>query len=561
MSTDFFQQHQQHLEQALEAIANRGFHAGYPEVPSGKIYGETARKDGQAAFEAIIGSTFELQQCGTLGTIGNECSPYGINLDIKYPETDIDQLIVGAVKACSKWRNADIETRVGCGLEILHRLNQRSFEMAFAVMHTTGQGFMMAFQAGGPHAQDRGLEAIAYTYKAMTECPHTATWRKQVGKEDYVTLDKTFNIVPRGIGLVIGCSTFPTWNSYPGLFASLVSGNAVVVKPHPGAILPLAITVDVCQTVLAESDFDPNLVTLVADTMDKPATESLVQRSEIGIIDYTGGSVFGNWVEANAGNAVVYTEKSGVNSIIIDSVQDMRAVSGNIGFSLCLYSGQMCTTPQNIFIPRDGIETPEGQMSFDEVAKSIVKSVDWILSDPARASEVLGAIQDPATVDRVDGASGTVLRESEPVANEMFPDARTMSIKIIKADAADRKEFEQELFGPVVYIVATDSTEHSVDIASSIATEHGAISCSVYSTNQEILDRAIDAMTLAGVPVSCNLVGNIWVNQSAAFSDYHVSGVNPSGNATLSDAAFVVGRFNVVQCRTFVPEPQKVPVS
>ena len=55
MSTDFFQQHQQHLEQALEAIANRGFHAGYPEVPSGKIYGETARKDGQIAFEAIIG--------------------------------------------------------------------------------------------------------------------------------------------------------------------------------------------------------------------------------------------------------------------------------------------------------------------------------------------------------------------------------------------------------------------------------------------------------------------------------------------------------------------------
>ena len=68
----------------------------------------------------------------------------------------IDQLIEGATNACVDWRNASIETRVGCGLEILHRLNQRSFEMAFCVMHTTGQGFMMAFQAGGPHAQDRG---------------------------------------------------------------------------------------------------------------------------------------------------------------------------------------------------------------------------------------------------------------------------------------------------------------------------------------------------------------------------------------------------------------------
>jgi hypothetical protein len=73
-----------------------------------------------------------------------------------------------------------------------------------------------------------------------------------------------------------------------------------------------------------------------------------------------------------------------------------------------------------------------------------------------------------------------------------------------------------------------------------------------------VIEQAVDAMSLAGVPVSCNLVGNIWMNQSAAFSDFHVSGMNPSGNATLSDSAFVVGRFNVVQCRTFVPEPAKV---
>ena len=59
-----------------------------------------------------------------------------------------------------------------------------------------------------------------------------------------------FRVVPRGIALVIGVSTFPTWNGYPGLFASLATGNAVVVKPHPGAILPLAITVKIARDVL-----------------------------------------------------------------------------------------------------------------------------------------------------------------------------------------------------------------------------------------------------------------------------------------------------------------------
>jgi hypothetical protein len=60
-------------------------------------------------------------------------------------------------------------------------------------------------------------------------------------------------------------------------------------------------------------------------------------------------------------------------------------------------------------------------------------------------------------------------------------------------------------------------------------------------------------MVEAGVSVSCNLTGQIYVNQSSAFSDFHVSGANPSGNATLCDAAFVATRFRVVQSRTQVP--------
>ena len=558
MSSALFQKHQRLLEEAIHAVETRGYYSAYPEVPSGKIYGEHAKQEGKEAFDGYIESRFSLHQCCTEKTVGEEVSPYGISIATQYPDVDLSTLLEHVLETSPAWRKAGIETRVGCALEILDRLNKRSFEIAFAVMHTTGQGFMMAFQAGGPHAQDRGLEAICYAYKAMLDCPATATWKKQVGRDETVTLEKTYSIIPRGIGLVIGCSTFPTWNTYPGLFASLVTGNAVVVKPHPKAILPLAITVSVCQEVLQEQGFDSNIVTLVPDTVDNPITKELVGRPEINIIDYTGSSDFGNWVEEHAGNAVVYTEKAGVNSIIIDSVDQIKAVSGNIAFSLCLYSGQMCTTPQNIFIPMDGIETTDGHLSFDDVATAIVKGVDWMLSDQGRANEVLGAIQNQATADRVDKTPGDVLREGAPIEHAAFPKARTRSVKIIKTEASHLETFKQESFGPIVYIIATESTDQSIELASSIATEQGSISCGLYSTDEKVIEEAIDAMSQAGVPVSCNLVGSIWVNQSAAFSDFHVSGANPSGNATLSDAAFVVGRFNVVQCRTFVAQPQKV---
>ena len=149
------------------------------------------------------------------------------------------------------WGKAPPDARTGVCMEILDRINKRSFEMANAVMATTGQGFMMAFQAGGPHAQDRALEAIAYAWEEMSRVPRHVTWEKRVSKTDVVRLEKEFHIVPRGVAAVIGCSTFPTWNGYPGLFASLVTGNAVVVKPHPGAILPLAITVEVAREWLS----------------------------------------------------------------------------------------------------------------------------------------------------------------------------------------------------------------------------------------------------------------------------------------------------------------------
>jgi hypothetical protein len=64
-----------------------------------------------------------------------------------------------------------------------------------------------------------------------------------------------------------------------------------------------------------------------------------------------------------------------------------------------------------------------------------------------------------------------------------------------------------------------------------------------------VIDEAADAFARAGVALSVNLTGGIYVNQSAAFSDYHVSGANPAGNACLTDSAFVANRFRVASMR------------
>jgi phenylacetic acid degradation protein paaN len=557
MSVTLFDHHRSTLEAAVKAVHERTFFSAYPEVPSGKIYGETAKDDGQKAFEALLNRPFTIDQPGTTEQVGEEVSPYGIKLGVTYPGADLNVLLPAAEEAMRAWSKESIETRVGIALEILHQLNVQSFLLANAVMHTTGQAFMMAFQAGGPHAQDRGLEAVALAWELMNDVPREATWQKQVSKTDVITLKKRYHIAPRGVGAVVGCSTFPTWNSYPGFFASLVTGNAVVVKPHPGAVLPLALTVKIARHVIREQGLDPNIVMLAADTRAKSITKQLVTRPEVRLIDYTGSSAFGEWIEQNVHHAVTFTEKAGVNSVIFDSADDLRAVTGNLAFSLSLYSGQMCTTSKNIFVPRKGATVGGEQKSFDDIAGALVKAMDGLLGDTQRAVDVLGAIQNEGTWARVEQAprdGGTLLRESKPIQHPQFPGARVRTPAVIAVDARDENLYMREVFGPVTYIVATDSTAQSIELARKTAERHGAITWSLYSTDAVVQQKVEDAALEVGVPLSTNLTGMIWVNQSAAFSDYHVSGLNPAGNASLTDHAFVAPRFHVVQSRALVPQ-------
>lgn len=552
--TDLFAKHHGVLEKALETARSRGYWAAYPEAPSGKIYGATAKADGQAAFEGYLGKDFGLAGHPEQKRVGAEKSPYGINMSVKYPAADVDTLIAAAQKAASGWGKASVETRTGICLEILDRLNKRSFEIMNAVMHTTGQAFMMAFQAGGPHAQDRGLEAVTYAYDQMSRIPQQAMWEKVSGKDKEGNLlvdklQKEYRINPRGIAVMVGCATFPTWNGYPGLFASFVTGNPVIVKPHPSAVLPLAITISVMRDVLSENGFDPNAVLLAADEAGAEITKDLCLNPAVKLIDFTGSNAFGQWIRENAKQAQVYTEEAGVNTIVVDSTDNFRGMCGNIGFSLSLYSGQMCTAPQNIYVPENGIETDQGHKSFDEVAEGIKKAVDGLLKDPARAAGVCGAIVNPAIMDRVAEMAKQegVLRDSGPI--EGLEDARTATPLIIKTKIGATDLYKEECFGPVSFIIATKDTNESFAQIQELGASKGAITGAVYAQDEAILDQATDAYMSVGVNLSCNLMGGIFVNQSAAFSDFHVTGANPAGNASLTDAAYVADRFTVMAVR------------
>lgn len=543
---DHFARHRDLLLRAVEAVSQRTFWTPFPEIPSGKIYGETARADGKAAYDVTLNAPFAIEGHPEESRVGGEISPWGGDLGISYPAAKPETLIAASQAAAEGWADAPAEARVGVCLEALARLNAMSFLMGHATEHTAGQAFPMAFQAGGPHAQDRGLEAVAVAWDELNRTAASSLWEKPQGKRDPILIEKRWRLVPRGVALTIGCNTFPNWNGYPGIFASLATGNTVIVKPHPGAILPLALTVRVLREVLAEAGLPRDVVLIAADEAGAEITKSLVTDPAVGIVDYTGSSAFADWIRANARNTLIFTEETGVNSVTILGTYDFAGMCANLAFSFALYSGQMCTSPQNVYVPRDGIETDEGHKSFDDVGRALAQAIDALLADPERAASVCGAIVRPEVSARAEQAArqGRIIREGAPTGT-----GRSGTPWLSAVDGPDQGPHTDECFGPAGFLVPCDDAEHAIRAASGIARRKGAITAALYCTDPDLIDRAGRAFAKAGVNLSVNLTSGIYVNQSAAFSDFHVTGANPSGNASLTDTAFVAPRFRRVMVR------------
>ena len=149
---------------------------------------------------------------------------------------------------------------------------------------------------------------------------------------------------------------------------------------------------------------------------------------------------------------------------------------------------------------------------------------------------------------------GSIIRASHPYAHSTHPNAQTATPLIVGVSIAQTTLFRQEFFGPMSFIIKADSAQQALTQATLDAKECGAISCYAYSVNEAFIQQIQDQFAEAGASVGCNLIKHSPINFAAAYSDFHVTGLNPAGNACLTDLAFVTNRFRIVQSK--IEQPQ-----
>jgi phenylacetic acid degradation protein paaN len=559
-----FDKHRAIFERAQTACQERHCWSPFPDMPGKYPDAEAAQAKGLTAFKGHLGHRFALDQPGCINEVGEEVSPYTQEpLGITYPQADIDTLFKSAESAMPTWAATTPETRIGVLMEVLDVLyRDHLFEIAHAVMHTAGQSFNMAYAGSGVNALDRGIEALVYAKQAMDAVAPTARWERQFGSAK-IALAKTYRIIPRGVAVCFSCASFPTWNAWPSMLASLATGNPVIVKPHPATVLPMAISVGVFRQVLARAGFDANLVTLALDTTLEPIGKLLVKHPKTAIVDFTGSTRFGQWVEQNSTPALCFTETAGCNTVVLESCDDLNAVLRSLATTLCMFSAQMCTSPQNIYLAKRGVQTPQGTVPFNDVARQLADAVAALTSEPKKAAMILATIQSPQTLSLLStmellahesiGQNAEnmpeILLKPSPYAHPDFPNARTSTPLMLKVSTAHRALYGEERFGPISFVIACDDAQDALRQAVQDVKELGGLTAFLYSLDESFISQAEAAYAKAGAQLTINLTGPMPLNFAAAYSDYHVTGLNPAGNASLTNLAFVASRFCISQSR------------
>jgi phenylacetic acid degradation protein paaN len=404
------------------------------------------------------------------------------------------------------------------------------------------------------NALDRGLEAIAHAYEAMTGIPRHARWERDFGSTR-IALEKRYELVPRGVAVCFTCATFATWNALPSMFASLATGNPVIVKPHPGSVLPMALVVRACQQAFARAGLPRSAILLAVDTPDDPIGKRIVRHPATAIVDFTGSAAFGAWVEQHAWPALSFTETAGLNTVVLESCTDLDPVLRSLATTLCLFSAQMCTSPQNLYVPRAGVRESARRVPAGEVIERLGAALADIPRDARRAGNLLAAIQSPATTALVDAIAaagaeqGRVVLPGAPYDHPEFPRARTRTPLLVEVGPEAADLYREERFGPISFAILVDDADEGLARATRDVREVGGLTAFVYSQDESFLARATDAYATAGAQLTCNLTGPMPLNFAAAYSDYHVTGLNPAGNASLTDPAFVASRFRIAQSR------------
>lgn len=419
---------------------------------------------------------------------------------------DAERALTAAWKAFEDWKRTTAEERASILLKAADIMRERRFELNAWMISEVGKNY---------------TEADADTCEAIDFLEYYAREAIRYAKDQPVTRIPTernrYFYIPLGAGVIISPWNFPLAILTGMSTAAIAAGNTVLIKPASDSPVMGYLFAE----IMHEAGLPPGVLNYVPGS-GAEVGDYLVQHPKTRFISFTGSKDVGLRINTLAAQhhpgqiwiKRVIAEMGGKDAIIVDSEADLHAAVEGVVVSAYGFQGQKCSACSRAIVD---------QKVYKDFIELLRERITQITIDDARENPAMGPVVSESAYKkilryiRIGKKEGTLLvggRAAKVEGKDGYYIEPTVFIDVHpKARIA-----QEEIFGPVLAVIKAKNYDDALQIAND--TEYG-LTGSVYSTNQEKLDRAAAEFH----------VGNLYFNRKCTGA---LVGVHPFGGFNMS---------------------------
>jgi aldehyde dehydrogenase (NAD+) len=372
-------------------------------------------------------------------------------------------------------------------------------------------------EVGAPRMLTSGAQ-LEGPVEDLSFCADTAEsyrWTTDLGIASPMGM-KTHRTVAREAIGVVGAITpwnFPHQINLAKIGPGLAAGNTLVLKPAPDT--PWAAAV-LGELIAEHTDFPAGVINIV--TASDHGVGALLSRDpRVDMVSFTGSTNTGRAVMSDGSATLkkVFLELGGKSAFLVLDDADLAGACSMSAFTAAMHAGQGCAITTRLVVPR---------ARYDEAVEAAAATMAGLKpGDPNEPGTICGPVISERQRDRIQGYLDSAIAEGGRFAcGGGRPADRDTGFFIEPTVIAGldngAKVAREEIFGPVLTVIAHDGDDDAIRIAND--SPYG-LSGTVFSGDDERA-AGIAARLRVG---TVNINGGVWYSADMPFGGYKQSGI------------------------------------
>jgi aldehyde dehydrogenase (NAD+) len=260
-----------------------------------------------------------------------------------------------------------------------------------------------------------------------------------------------------GVVAAIIAYNYPNQLALAKLAPALAAGCTVVLKAAPDTPL---ITLALGELIANHTDIPAGVVNVISSS-DPQVGVALTTSSDVDAVTFTGSTATGRAIMSAASATLkrVFLELGGKSAAIVLDDADFGMAAVFSAFSMVTHAGQGCALTSRLLVPR---------RHHDEIVEMVKTNFSHVrYGDPNDPKTYMGPLISEKQRDKVDAmvqravaAGATLVTGGEKKGPGYF-----YTPTLLTNVDPDSEIAQEEVFGPVLVVIAYDDDDHAVEIA------------------------------------------------------------------------------------------------